>query len=144
MVAPGDADPGVGDRDLDSVDEPHGGDAHHPAGRRELDGIGNEVQQHLFELAGVGLDLAGPNHGSLEADLLLRDQRLHDVAHLLGDLRDRDLLKTELHLPSLDLGEVEDVVDQPEQVLSARMDLLKEAHLRLFLVLAVRRVDQQL
>jgi len=144
LVRRGDADSGVGDRDLDGIDEPHGGDAHHAARWRELDGVGNEVQQHLLELACVRLDVAGSSDSGLEADLFLRHQRLRDVAHLLGDLRDRHLLKAKLHLAGLDLGEVEDVVDQPEQMLSARMDLLQEAQLRLLLVLPIGRVDQQL
>src|SRR5205807_4594202 len=76
LVALGDANACVGDRDLDGVLEPLAIDAHRPAGGGELDRIRNEVEQHLLELARVGLDVADAIAAGFELDLLLGSQRL--------------------------------------------------------------------
>ena len=44
--------------------------------------------------------------------------------HLLDHSRGRRRLEEDVHLPSLDLRQVEDVIDQPEQVLAGAVDLL--------------------
>ena len=44
---------------------------------------------------------------------------------------DLERLQEQVHPPGLDLGEVEDVVDQPEQVLAGRVDLLEVREERL-------------
>src|SRR5581483_12374730 len=54
-----DADPGVGDRDVDRVRAARGFDGHGAAVSRELDGVGQQVEQHLLELAAVDGDLPG-------------------------------------------------------------------------------------
>ena len=50
---------------------------------------------------------------------LLGGEPAQDVAHLADDLRQVDRLGPELDLAGLDLGEVEHVVDQLEQVLAS-------------------------
>jgi hypothetical protein len=94
--------------------------------RREFDGIGQQVQQHLVQLRRVGKQPAAPSR-SFQPDLLLVGQGLDHRHRLVDDLVDLDNFETELHLTRLDLGEVEDVVDQPKQVLPAGVDLLQEA-----------------
>src|SRR5712691_12682201 len=58
LVGLGDADAGVPDRDLSRVGQPLAGDEHRTALGRELDCVGNQVQEHLLELGGVSLNLA--------------------------------------------------------------------------------------
>src|SRR6266404_6461285 len=49
-----DADPGVGDRDLDRVVPERGPHVDAPAFRGELEGVGEQVEEHLLHLALVG------------------------------------------------------------------------------------------
>ena len=51
----------------------------------------------------------------------------HDLADAFDDRPDREELRIDLHLPGLDLREVEDVVDDAEQVLPGGVDVLEEA-----------------
>ena len=56
---------------------------------------------------------------------VLLDQRLDDNAHFLGQVAEIDLLQIDVHPAGLDLGQVEDAVDQPEQMLSSGLDFLQ-------------------
>ena len=52
--------------------------------------------------------------GGDELQSLVRSQRLERGSHLLDDVVNRIVRQRELHAPGLDLGEVEDVVDQAQ------------------------------
>ena len=49
----------------------------------------------------------------------------HDDRPLLERLAQRERAARELHLPRLDLGKVEDVVDQQQQVVAGREDVFE-------------------
>src|SRR2546428_1825467 len=144
LVSDRDADAGVGDRNLGRVRKTRSGDADGPACRRELDRVGDEVQEHLLELAGVRFDVAKTGGDALEADRFLGRQRPYCVANLVDDIGDRNHLEPQLHLAGFDFGEVEDVVDEAEQVLAARVDLLEESQPCRRRMLSIRRVDEKL
>ena len=57
-----------------------------------------------------------------EADLLLEGAHLRDVRHGAEHRRELEGPRRELHLASLDLGEIEHVVDEHQQVLAAPLD----------------------
>ena len=144
QVRLGDADPGIGDRDLDGVLRAHGIDRHGPVFGCELDRVGDEVQQHLLQLAAVGQHLAGAIDLGQQRDVLLRDQRLDRLADLVDSFCDRHEAEAQLHLTGFDLGEVEDIVDQSEQVLAAGEDLAQESLPRRVVELALARVREEL
>ncbi|OFA05925.1 hypothetical protein DUGA2_15060 [Duganella sp. HH101] len=67
----------------------------------------------------------------LEGQLLLLRQRFEQHGHALDHMARRQLLGHQLQLARLDLGNVEDVVDQVEQIVAGRIDGVGEAHLLL-------------
>src|SRR5207245_10983032 len=144
LVLAVDPDPGVSHGKLYRLIEPARFDGHDSVLRRELHRVGDEVEQHLLHLAGVGGNLAGRALSDAKLDALLGRQRLDGARHLADDVFDVDRLQAQLHLAGLDLGKIEDVVDQSEEVLSARVDLLEEPFARGWRELAVAGVDQQL
>ena len=91
----------------------------------ELDGVADEVDQNLLELVGVGRERRDRRRQVRdEADLLVDHAALElreRVAHQRVE-GDRD--DVQLDLPRLDLREVEDRVDQPQQVLAVVEDAL--------------------
>ena len=144
LVGLGDADPGVGHRYLHRVLEARRRQAHRAALRCEFDRVGDEVEQHLFELPGIRQHLARAIDLGLELDVLLADERFHRLDDLVDDIGNRDGLQAELHLSRLDLRQVQDVVDQAQQVLAAREDLAQEPGACCFVELAVASVGEQL
>ena len=104
----------------------HGADVDPPALRCELDGVRQEIQHDLLDLPLVRPYVAQPRV----------DRRSQRDAPPAGPLADEDqgvvdgrgqveVRQLELHPPGLDLGEIEDVVDQGEQVLGGGGDLLQ-------------------
>jgi hypothetical protein len=99
-----------------------GHDPHGP-NFRELDGVPDEVEQHLGQpplVASPGGQVR--SNGGLEDEPLLGRQGFHLGDHGVDHFRQRVVGERELELAGLDLGEVEDVVDQPEEVLAAPVD----------------------
>ena len=123
QVLGGHADPGVSHLDPHAVlvQEP-GGEAH-AALVGELDRVGEEVVQDLHEPDFVGLQ-----GGDVRVDLRLQEnlllQRLELEVAGRGADEDLEIDGPELqrHAIGLDLGEVEDVVDQLEEVLGIPHD----------------------
>ena len=122
---------GVGDRDLQPVVQAAADRHGDPAAlRSELDGIGQQVDQDLLDLAlvvehdrQVGLDFAD------QVDVLLFAQRADHLA-LGGDHRpDAELGQPHIHLAGLDLSQVQDVVDQVQQQAAGLADVLSVAFL---------------
>ena len=66
---------------------------------------------------------SGQRH--FEAVAVLLDERPGGDGGLVDDGPDLECLEIQPHLAGLDLGEVEDVVDEPEQVLAGGLDLLE-------------------
>ena len=125
LVLGRDPDPGVADFDRHFTSAspcPHTDPA---TIRRELDGIREQVYQDLTRVARVGEQVAGMIVVEAELDgprLRQGLDRGEDLEHQLADLH---RLGVHLHPSRLDLGHVEEVVDQPQQVLAARVDRLE-------------------
>src|SRR6202035_851646 len=88
-VFPGDSDSGVADGDLDPRIDPSRADAYTTTGRIELDGVGDQVQEHLLELGRVSDQLEPRFDLDLELDpprsrqwLDGRPDIVHDPAHI--------------------------------------------------------------
>ena len=90
----------------------------------ELDRVGQQVAQHLPQprVVGeqVGRDARGG--GDREVQALLRGHRPEGGLDVVEQLAQRDPLGVDVHLAGLDLGQVEDVVDQLQQVGARRVD----------------------
>jgi hypothetical protein len=84
----------------------------------ELVGVAHEVQQcalpkpHLIGMHRRDVSLA-LSHNQVA---VLRRQRIDGLDDIINQRSGGEGLQAKLHLPGLDLGEVEDVVDQGEQV----------------------------
>ena len=108
----------------------------------ELDGVAHQVEQDLPQPAGV----ADQGVGHLRLHVVDQLQPLRVGPHGQGpqgvtDRRpQREVGRVQLELAGLDLGEVEQVVDEAEQVVGRGLDRLEA----LPLVLGQRRVEDQL
>ena len=94
----------------------------------ELDRVREQVQEHLAQ-AGHVTDDRG--RGAVadqvrEVQALLGGPRGHEVERALDALPQVERLGLELELPRLDLGEVEDVVDDGQERVAALTDDLRE------------------
>src|SRR4029079_390841 len=108
---------GIDDPYLDEIACPGGGLHRDRAGIGELDGIANQVKQRLRDSSlvpfGSGEIIA---NFRLEQQLLFCCKRFRVSHHRLDNFLDRVLGGRERQLASLDLGEIEHVIDEPEQV----------------------------
>jgi hypothetical protein len=91
-----------------------------------LDRVGQEVEQHLHQPLTVGAHVAvGARIVRLvQADAAPRRQRAHERRRLLQRVGQPHRLDGELLPPGLDAGDVEHLVDQRQQVLAGRQDVL--------------------
>src|SRR5262249_42656429 len=94
----------------------------------ELDRVTEQVVEDLLQLAFVGPDLRQPfREADLQHDLLLGRQGAYDGAHPADDFRHVQRLAVQLQPPGFDLGQVQDVVDQLQQVPAAGEDVVDVA-----------------
>ena len=109
----GDAVAGVGDLDLDPAVHRLGADRHAAVGRRVVDRVLDQVEEHALELLGVGARGAErrAEPGADRHRARLRGGP-HGVDRLLEQQADADLLHRPLELAALQPGELEQVVDQ--------------------------------
>ena len=97
----------------------------HRTGFGELDGVAGEVDQHLFQAQGVAHQvmrhLGAAHHGKPQTlgARQLSDDRVHVGNHLV----EGELAHLEQQPPRLDLGEVENVVDDAHQVARSPLGL---------------------
>ena len=124
-VARGDADAGIADRDghHGALDACRDGDL--AALRRELDGIREQVDEHLLEGAPVGPQREGGRHVALNGNTALEGPRAHQPHHFVQRRIGLQCLAFEHHAAGLDLRHVEDVVDDIEQEQSAPVDVAR-------------------
>ena len=125
QVLLGDADAVVDDLDGDrSVAVDAGGDLDPAALGRELDGVRQQVQQHLHDPALVAPE-PGQRGGDIDAQADRgRFRRIGDqVLGGLDDVAQLDVGFLQLDVPRHGLGQVQDVVDDVEQVPAAGMDV---------------------
>jgi hypothetical protein len=94
------------------------------AAPRELDGVAEQVQENLAELPLIGDDRGGQSSGGLEAErqAALHGAHARDVTDVAQERVEVELCRIELELARLDLGEIQHLADQVEQVLAAALD----------------------
>ena len=107
----------------------------------ELDGVAHEVEQHLPQPARVADQ--GVGHVRLHLVDQLQPLRVSPHGQRPQGVPDRrpqgEIAWRQFHLPGLDLGEVEQVIDEAEQVVGRGLDRPQA----LPLVLGQRRVEHQ-
>ena len=96
----------------------------HAALLGELEGVGQEVAQDLLQAVRVGEHGLGQVRVPLddEGHALFRGHALEDPLQVGHDGRERHLFQVQLDLARLDLGQVEDLVDQAQQVRPGGVD----------------------
>ena len=94
------------------------------AGGSEFDGVINEIDQDLAKLARVGADQARQFGSRVEdkAQSLGFCTFLHHGDDMAGQFDGIDIAAIDLALARLDLGKIEDVVDQRQQMLATADD----------------------
>ena len=126
LILGGDADPGIAHRDLDGPVHGGGRDPDTPTCGRELDRVGQQIQDDLPDLPLVRadvLDLLG--HGQLQRDAVPPGALADEGQGILERRRQVDVRHLELHPAGLDLREVEDLVDEGQEVLPGGVDVLQ-------------------
>ena len=99
---------------------------HDLAALGELAGIAQEVEHDLPQPDCVGPHPAQTvGQTDLEPIAVPFRQRLGRFRHLLEQMRELDVLEAELEPARLDLGEIENLVDQLQQVLAGAVDALE-------------------
>ena len=114
------------------------------AGIGEFDRIADEIEQHLAQppLVAAADRQAARNRG-LDLDALVLRKRTGRRHDRFDDPLHRIVVERQGELAGLDLGYVEHVVDQPQEVLSVGLDATQDLH-RLLRHGAVKPVDEQL
>ncbi len=118
-----DADAGVGHRHAHPIVQPPHVDRHRSARRGELHCIGQQVQHHLLERPVVGLDFGQVAGLQRHGQPGLLGPPAHQPDGVLAHVDQIDRLDAQGHLAGLDLGHVQDVVDQRQQVLARAQDI---------------------
>ena len=97
----------------------------------ELERVGQQVLQHLSQALRVGVQRGGSvgGDGGGERQALLLRQRAQRVDQGLQGFGQRHRFHRHGGLAGLDLGQVEDVVDEGQQVVACRVDGLRVLHL---------------
>ena len=97
----------------------------------ELDGVGQEVLQDLPSSLDIRAQAEGRIgvHVDLEIEALDLGQGLEDGDHRFHQPGQGHLLENIVHVPGLDLGDIQDVIDQGKQIVTGAMDGVGEVHL---------------
>ncbi len=117
---------GVADAQQHAVAVRFGFDQHLAAFVVVLDGIGQQVQQHLAQARRIGQRHAGQCRAA-QLDLALPRRARHQRQRLGHQRRQRHRLQADADLAAFQAGQVEHVVDQRQQVLAGHLDLLQAA-----------------
>ena len=138
-----DADAGVAHLEHDLV--AHGARLDHDAdatGLGELDRIAGEVEQHLAQACGIAGDALRQRLVDVGGDFEALGLRAgpEQLDHLLDQSERRERTRLEVELAGLDLGEVEDFLDQREQCVARGLCRLDVGGL----LRGQRRVEQQI
>src|SRR5690606_28508169 len=104
---------------------------HHRALFGELEGVRQQILENLFKALAIGVQTDGKP--LLQVDLEVK-RLFHCLGHEqafqpLNHSRQDQYFGIHVELAGLDLGDVEDVVDQGEQVVTRRIDGTRELHL---------------
>ena len=92
----------------------------------EFTGIAEDVEEALLHLGAVGAHATDFwCHTKLERVAAFGHQGPYDRSHLFKKGRNVDLLYEYFHLAGFDLGKVEDIIDQPQQMTAGTLDFLE-------------------
>src|SRR6185503_20755948 len=92
--------------------------------RREFDGVREEIEQDLLQTRLVGVDQRNIlGQRKAEDDVGRHGPCLDDASASVGDVAKRHRVGAQFQTADLDLGKIEDVVDEVEQVLARPMDV---------------------
>jgi len=118
------ADAGVGDRHHHPVAHDAAADHDASAVGCELHRVRQQVDHDLFHRPAVGDDRNGAVDPAVERQMLAVAPACGNAGGFGDGLGEIELLRIELHTPGLDLRHVENVVDDVEQIIGARQDVL--------------------
>ena len=91
----------------------------------ELDGIGGVIQQGLAQALGIAKQALRQRIGfNADAQALGAGPLLDHRSHPLDDFLDRQGRRLQFQLPGFEFGEIENIVDQPQQLLARLIDVL--------------------
>src|SRR6516165_33813 len=94
----------------------------------ELDGVANKIDQNLSQSSAVTMawwQFRG--HLDFEGQLFVSRQRLKRAANGLGNVLNAIIGKFEFELAGLDLGQIEHIVDQAEQMFAVGLQSFEDA-----------------
>src|SRR5262245_17323890 len=124
LVFRGDAHPGVRHRDLRHAVHDAGADLDPAALGGELQGIRQEVQQYLLDLPLIAPDLAQALILRLvQGNAATPGAFPYQCQGIADGLRQIEVRQLQLHPPGLDLGQIEDVIDEREEMLPRLQDV---------------------
>jgi hypothetical protein len=131
LLMRGNADAGVAHRERHVVGILRGYAQHHRALCGEFERIGKQVLEDLAEPLRVRVDSGGYAGFQLEAQcqFFLQRQWLHALDQRVDGGADMNRLDLDIDVARFDLGQVEDIVDQCEQVVAGRRYRARELHL---------------
>ncbi len=109
----------------------------------ELDRVGQQILEDLLQALAVGKQHRRRIrlHLYLEAQLAVGGQRFEHAAQAIDQARHAGVFRAHFKLAGFDLGNIQDVIDQVEQVIAGRIDRLGK--LDLFSAEVVLRVFRQ-
>jgi hypothetical protein len=90
----------------------------------ELDGVAEQVQQDLAHahLVAADADRPGRVFATPEFQLALLRHRLHQALHLVEQFLQVERTQIQLQPPGFDAGQVQRIVDQPQQMAAGLLD----------------------
>jgi hypothetical protein len=116
---------GDGDADARPVARPRGDDGDLPAGQVVLDRVGEQVDEDLPQPLGVGVQAQARVDAALDPELPLGGVRGHERERVVDHLRERDLRGAQAELALLDARDVQDLVDEPHEMLAGLRDVVQ-------------------
>ena len=126
LVLGGDAGAGILDFDqqVPPTVVPHAQAEGHAALLGELHCVADQVDQNLSQASFIALDVARKRRGlvELEVEPLLFGAQAHHVGDVAGHATEVEGSNLQLQASGLDLGHLQHVVDQGQEVLAAAVD----------------------
>jgi hypothetical protein len=114
-----------GDADARAVARPRGLHGDLPAGHVVLDRVGEQVDEDLPQPLGVGVQAQARVDAALDPELPLGGVRGHERERVVDHLRERDLRGAQAELALLDARDVQDLVDEPHEMLAGLRDVVQ-------------------
>ncbi len=143
LIGSGNARPGVSNGDVESAVRHRDLDGNLPS-IGEFDRVTDQIEQDLGQtplVAATSRQVRGYLSGEFE--FLVGRQRLNRTVNRVGNVLQGVISEVEHELTGLDLGQIEHIIDQPEQVLAVALQPLQYSH-HSFRWLAIGAIGHQL